>query len=267
MPAPVIASPPSAGKAAKKNQHAKDTASPFATRPGLAGEKEETTQVNQLLRGLLHELRNPLSSILTAANLVQDSTKGRDDADEETVMLLEVIRKESLRLNHILTEFANYIKLPAPSPHPFDLAQLLQECVGGLQREGILGPGVTIENQTPERCTVLADRNQTRTALVNLLLNAAEAMHENGHLYLNCAEKNGMAHVCLADSGSGFSSESEARAFQPFYSTKLHKTGLGLSVARAIVEAAGGRIWIDTEKKPGKLKDVKTRICLELPCG
>jgi signal transduction histidine kinase len=227
-------------------------------------------EISILLRGLLHELRNPLSSILTAASLVQDTARDSSEVSEETSMLLGVIKKESLRLNHILTEFSNYIKLPAPQPHVFDLVAMMRSLIAELQREHILHHGITIEDGLPATSSVFADPTQIHVALHHLLSNAAEAMPENGTLRLLLREGEDRVILCLGDSGAGFTPEIQERAFQPFFSTKQSSVGLGLSAARAILEVATGRIWIENAGDNSK-QDVasppggKNLVCLELP--
>lgn len=223
-------------------------------------------ELEMMLRGLLHELRNPLSSIITASTLLQDgAVPGAVEIGDEGQMLLEVIKKESLRLNHILTEFANYIKIPPPAPRHFDLSVTTNEVIKAQQTAGVLPPEIHIENRLPASCMVNADENQIRKALQHLLENAAEEMPAGGHLLLSPLDNNRSTTVgvCLSDSGKGFSSESRERAFQPFYSTKSHSIGLGLSAVRSIIEGVGGRVWIEDD---GSGADA-TRICFELPRG
>lgn len=208
------------------------------------------SELELMMRGLLHEMRNPLSSIITAATLLEDAEVPAKDAnglDEETQMLLGVVKKESLRLNHIMTEFANFIKVTTPDPKAFDLVKTFQSTIGELQREKVLSPQVEIDNQLPESCLVWADENQIHNALRHLLHNAGEALKDGGCLSLwqLRGESPDSVVFCLRDSGSGFTADSRERAFQPFYSTKAHNLGLGLSAARAIFEAASGRLCLD----------------------
>ena len=219
-----------------------------------------------MMRGLLHELRNPLSSIITASTLLQDSAlPSASDASEESRMLLDVIKKEAHRLNHILSEFADYIKIPPPAPGRFNLATTIEEAIGAQRRAGVLPDDIKVENHLQKPCPVNADENQIRNALRHLLENAAEEMPAGGTLFLTSMESENpdMAGVCLGDSGKGFSSESRERAFHPFYSTKSHSIGLGLSAVRSIIEAAGGRVWIEDDGAGSNA----TRICFELPRG
>lgn len=227
-----------------------------------------------MMRGLLHELRNPLSSIITAATLLQDSAQpGPVDVGEEGQMLLDVIKKESLRLNHILTEFAEYIKTPLPEATVFDLAATVNATIGELQREGVLAPEIQIENRLDGACHVCADETLIRNALRQLFNNAAEAMPAGGSLLLTSARtaSPGEAGICLSDSGKGFSHESRERAFQPFYSTKSQGIGLGLSVVKSIVESASGQIWIDNGQAAGLPESgaavPTTSICFVLPAA
>jgi signal transduction histidine kinase len=223
-------------------------------------------ELEAMLRGLLHELRNPLSSIITASTLLQDAAlPSAVEISEEGQMLLDVIKKESLRLNHILTEFAGYIKLPAPAPQRFDLYTTASEAVRALQATGVLPAEISIENRLEKPCVVNADESQIRQALQHLMKNAAEEMPGGGTLALTsiAGATAANAGVCLSDSGRGFSSESRERAFQPFYSTKGHSIGLGLSAVRSIIEAAGGRVWIADDGAGSEA----TRVCFELPRG
>jgi len=250
--------------------------------PYIAAEKQvhqkfgsRDPEIEMMLRGLLHELRNPLSSILTAATLLHDSpAPDTAEGDEESRMLLEVVKKESLRLNHILTEFAGYVKLPFPQPHAFDLTNAARASIARAQQEGVLPPGVAVVDELPEPCLVWADESQIRMALGHILKNAGEAMLSGGELRLSIEASETPQNVvlCIADSGQGFTSESRDRAFQPFYSDKNQSLGLGLSATRSLVEASQGRVWLDgarveddSDSTPAR-SDLPTRICLELPC-
>lgn len=226
-----------------------------------------------MLRGLLHELRNPLSSIVTAATLLQDSMQPDTMlTGEENQMLLDVVKKESLRLNHILTRFAEYIKLPEPQSSVLDLTAAIRGVVGELQRQGLLENDIEIDDRLLEQTYVRADESQIRQVLQNLIANAAEAMPGGGILLLTMpsAESKGEAVVCIGDSGAGFLGESRKRAFQLFFSAKAQHLGLGLPLAKNIIELNGGRIWLDTSEErnssqPAKSKQIGAHICFSLP--
>lgn len=249
-------------------------------------------EMEMLLRGLLHELRNPLSSILTAAALLQDSPPGTPavDVDDESQMLLDVVKKESLRLNYILTEFADYIKLPLPTFKGFDLAQAARTAVHELQREEVLAPPIEVHDQLPATCEAWGDESQVRLALTHILRNAVEAMPNGGELWLSGGHSDGTKNngdsthidedsvfICVTDSGRGFTSESRDRAFQPFYSSKEHGVGLGLSSVLSLIEAANGHVWLEensqfqshapqeTNTPHPSQKTSSLSICFQLP--
>lgn len=222
-----------------------------------------------MLRGLLHELRNPLSSIITAATLLQDSMQPETTlTGEENQMLLDVVKKESLRLNHILTRFAEYIKLPEPQPTVFDLSDTVRGVVRDLQRQNILGTEIEIDDSLLKTIAVRADEAQVRQALQHLIVNAAEAMPGGGRLVFTAPTTQNQREtaLCIGDSGPGLIGESKSRAFQLFFSTKAHHLGLGLPVAKSIIEFNGGRIWMDNpDMLSAKSQQSGMQICLTLP--
>ncbi|MBV9470822.1 MAG: HAMP domain-containing histidine kinase [Abitibacteriaceae bacterium] len=261
------APPPTVGTATLNGQPGKSPKS-----------NEHLADVHALARGIAHEIRNPLSSILTAISLVRDDP----GLAEETGMLLDVIKKEALRMKRILEEFSRYVKPPVPQPSAFDFAHSARSLVASLQRDGILNAAVKIEDALPDALNVWADETQIGQVLRQVLENAADTMPEKGHLRLSSRQEAGKAVLCIEDSGPGFSTESLQRAFQPFYSKKSQGTGLGLSIAHAVVEAAGGRIWleninsgqkhnIEDRPKSAPAKSPKSgsvsgaRVCIELP--
>ena len=232
--------------------------------------------LRSLANGLAHTLRNPLSSIMTAADLVKDDTSVSD----ESQMLLGIIAKESRQLNRILTDFLNYVRPRPAEPTAFDLAKAVRDSVHALQQEKKLPETIEIVDDLPAVLPALGDEHAIRHSLRHVIKNAAEAMGEKGKLHL-CGEAldhRGRVHV--EDSGPGFSSEGLDRAFEPFYSYTPECAGLGLSVAAATVERAGGRITIEnvhhddgesrehfeySNTHPASAKPVRgARICIEL---
>lgn len=230
---------------------------------------EERPEIEAMMRGLLHELRNPLSSILTAATLLQDvAAPENSQLSGESQTLLGIIDKEANRLNRILTEFDRYIRPPKPQPKIFDLIALIESVSAFFERSKVLPPHIKITKTLPAECAVWADETQIQDVLEKLLKNAVEELETKGaeaelHLRLETDTTTSTAKLCLSDNGKGFRGEAGERAFQPFYSTKTQRLGLGLSVVKAKVEAADGEVWL--ENSAPTEQNAFTSICFTLP--
>lgn len=211
--------------------------------------KPQEIDVQALMRGLVHELRNPLSAVLTASSLVQ----GGPDVDEETAMLLEVIQKESRRMNAILTEFSHFVKPPSPNIEPFDFSDLTHRVVSRLQSEGEFRE-VEIQSELNRPTHVAGDEVQTEGALRHVLHNAAQVLENGGCLRLCLEEIDGVACIVIEDSGGEVAPEVIERAFQPFFSTKPAGTGLGLSIARSVLRAAKGDVIFEAGQQGARVK-------------
>ncbi|PQV64557.1 Histidine kinase-, DNA gyrase B-, and HSP90-like ATPase [Abditibacterium utsteinense] len=202
--------------------------------------------VNALMRGLVHELRNPLSAILTAASLLQSD----QELDEESVMLIDVVQKESRRMNRILTEFSSFVKPPTSHPEPFDITKTLRDLTREMQKEGALGSHIELRDELPTQLMVFADPIQSYQALQHIFTNAAQAMENGGTLALHTQNEGENAVIILEDNGAGLSESALERAFQPFFSTKATATGLGLSIAGGLLRASGGGILVENRDLP-----------------
>lgn len=227
-----------------------------------------TIDVHALMRGLVHELRNPLSAILTASSLL----KGGQDLDDETAMLLGIVEKESRRMNRILTEFSSFVKPPAAQLETFDVAQTLRGLVRDLQKDGALAPNIEVRDELPAELLVSGDAVQIHQAFHHLLSNAAEAMQNGGALCLHAHEEGQTTRIFLDDCGCGLSEDTLESVFQPFFSTKSVSTGLGLSIAHSLIQASGGGISIHNrfDEVPDRStlkKSLGARVHVQLPRG
>ena len=210
--------------------------------------------VQALMRGLVHELRNPLSAILTASSLLP----GAQGLDEETGMLLEVVSKEARRMNRILTEFSTFAKPPKAHLAPFDLVALTRE----IAHHDPAQTSITLHDDLPSQLWVHADPHATTQALAQIFENAREALPEGGHIRLTGGQRGENVWLSINDSGAGLGEQALDRAFQPFFSNKPAATGLGLSIARAMLRASGGDCRIENAHDGGPNGAIVT---IELP--
>jgi signal transduction histidine kinase len=200
---------------------------------------EQLAAVGQLAASVAHEVRNPLTSVKM---LVELAIRPRDPkpltADD-----LRVIHREITRLEQTVRSFLEFARLPKPRRVSCDLRQVLTQAVE-LVRARAGQQKVEIVTRSPDQPLVVSvDRDQLCTVLVNLFLNALDAMPHGGCLEssLEGAADRGI-FVVVADTGVGISPEIADRLFTPFASTKPTGTGLGLSISRRIVEEHGGRL-------------------------
>jgi signal transduction histidine kinase len=196
---------------------------------------------------MAHSIRNPLSSIVTAAGLVRDDTA----ISEETAMLLGIIKKEANHLNRILTDFLQYVRPQKFHPTIFDLGKAAQQTAVSMGRELPDDVSIDVEYSFPE-LPAWGDEAQIGGALWNIMRNAAEAMPDGGRLRLWGQVSEGMSILCIEDTGPGFSPEDLQRAFEPFFSNTPEGAGLGLSIARAVIERCAGDIWLENAADDAK---------------
>ena len=199
---------------------------------------------------LAHELNQPITAVV---NYVQIAHVLLEDPDAETITevreALADAAAESLRAGQIVRRLRDFVARGEVQKQVEDLPKLIEEACSlglvGLSEHGI----VTRHEIDPAATPVLCDRVQIEQVLVNLIRNAAEAMVDSPLRELTIAttlDGPAMVRVTIADTGPGLDPQVAAQLFQAFLSTKSEGMGLGLSICRTIVEAHGGKIWVDT---------------------
>ncbi len=200
---------------------------------------DQLAAVGQLAAGIAHEVRNPLTSIqlLVEAALRPLNPQPLNDED------LRVIHREVVRLEGTVKTFLDFARLPPPQPARCDLRDVIAEA-RGLTRARAEQQHVAMAVAAPAEPVVAAvDRDQLRTVLVNLFLNAIDAMPGGGYLEVSLDAAGGdTATLAVCDTGMGIASAIADRLFTPFATTKPTGTGLGLSLSKRIVEEHGGRL-------------------------
>lgn len=208
----------------------------------------------EMSAGMAHEIRNPLASIRGAAQELESSPLPR----EEDRQLLQVVVRESDRLDEIIGEFLDYASDRPLETVLFNLAEVLRETVLLLEARG--PRNVEIEADIPRAVILRGAPDKLKQVFLNLGLNALDACAENlrvSRVRLRCAAARGPAPefrqgfaVEVSDDGCGIPRENITRVFDPFFTTKPRGVGMGLAIARKIVQAHGGEITL--ESQPGK---------------
>lgn len=203
---------------------------------------------------LAHEIRNPLASISGSVQLI---AQGEEVAEQDRT-LLEIVLRETDRLNGLISEFLSYARPTAPVAVPLNLADLVTSLMALLSMDQRFA-GVEVRKGIPADMMVTADPGQLEQVLWNLLVNAAEAMDGSGYIDISACGSlpypelglSRATRITVRDSGSGMTEEERRLIFEPFFTTKSGGTGLGLATVYRIIEAHGGRILVESSKGEG----------------
>jgi signal transduction histidine kinase len=211
---------------------------------------ERVAAWREVARRVAHEIKNPLAPIrITVQNLVKARRQAPEAFDEILDEGSRAILEEVDQLQRIVTEFSEFARLPEPRWAPTDLDEVVDEVVAlysgapGVREVRLRG------DSTPR---LNADAGLLSRVIKNLVANAVEAMGEKGGtLTVETGRDGGFVFVSVRDTGPGFSGESAARAFEPYFTTKAKGTGLGMAIADRVVTEHGGFIVTSNPKEGG----------------
>ncbi len=209
-------------------------------------QKEQMAAIGVMSAGIAHEIRNPLASIAGSFNLLQSDLNLSSDQRQ----LVEIITRETERLNRTISDFLGYARPLAPNRTPVDLAELISETVQLIRNSPELKTEHRIETSlTPVKVSV--DENMMRQVFYNLASNAFKAMPDGGTLSISLGGRGGKAMIQFADTGVGLSDDELKRLFVPFNSKFRSGTGLGLPIVYQIITAHNGTISVRSQKGRG----------------
>lgn len=213
---------------------------------------ERLAAIGRMSAHVTHEIRNPLSSIGLNAELLEDLTAGRSPADAaEAETLCRAIVREVDRLSAITDEYLKFARLPRPELREQDVAELLLG-VGAFVRRDCEHARVELVLEVPPGLPpVHLDPDQMRQALLNLLRNGKESMPRGGRLTLGVEDDGAELAIYVRDTGVGIPAAHLDRIFDPFYSTKLTGTGLGLALTQQIVTEHGAALRVSSTEGEG----------------
>jgi two-component system sensor kinase FixL len=215
------------------------------------------TAMGEMASTLAHELNQPLSAI---ANYLKGSRRLLEGiSDEKSAALRDALDKaadQAMRAGQIIRRLRDFVSRGEGEQRVESITKLVEEA-SALALVGVKDRGIRVQFQfNPEIDLVLADRVQVQQVLLNLILNAMDAMETSQTRDLVVAiapAESGHVRISVADSGSGIAPEVAEQLFQPFVTTKRHGMGIGLSISRAIVEAHSGRIWVEPNPTGGTI--------------
>ncbi len=216
---------------------------------------EHLATLGEMAAGLAHEIRNPLAGIAGVIEII-----GRDlPASSPNREVLSEVQREVLHIKQILSDLLDYARPKPPKSQLADL-NLTAEHAVALARQQILSRPIQIElSRAADLPLTEHDPTLVQQVLLNLLLNAIQAIPGSGQIRVELAQRDQFVAISVTDTGRGIAPENLANIFRPFFTTKGQGTGLGLSLARRIVEDHGGRIEVSSQVGAG------TRFTVWLP--
>jgi len=207
---------------------------------------EKLAANERLIRMLAHEIRNPLNNIILSTDQLLPLEK-----DEDQKNFMEIIQRNSLRINNIITELLNLAKPSELTLVEHSLQDILDESLS-MATDRIKLQNIHVKKHYPPNPIILkADKEKLIIAFTNIIINAIEAMSTNGLLNISITESNEGYEVCIKDNGKGLSKEYLTRLFEPFFTMKKNGMGLGLTVTYSILQSHSAKIRAQSKESEG----------------
>jgi two-component system sensor histidine kinase HydH len=219
--------------------------------------QEKLAAMGGLAAGVAHEVRNPLSSIKALATFFAGQFDEGSRAQEAAGIMIQEVE----RLNRAITELLEFARPSDLNRQSTDVDAQISRSLQLIQQD-VAGRNITIEHHTESAiCPAYIDPDRFSQCLLNLYLNAIQAMEDGGDLSVQCiSDSNDMIKIIISDTGQGISREHLDKIFDPYFTTKKKGTGLGLGIVYKIIEAHQGHIKVDSTLGQG------TAVSLWIPC-
>lgn len=204
-------------------------------------------QLRQMLGGVAHEIRNPLSGIEIYAGLIADELPD----DDQRKVHIQKVSAEVRTLNLVISEFLDFARPSSPQPEDVLLHSIVDDAAFVLLPE-MEAAGVTFHGEVPPDTRVYADAEQVKRAVVNLMKNGVQAMKDGGILTVRARHVGNTGEgvaIEVVDTGPGVPDEVRRRLFEPFFTTREKGSGLGLAIVQKTAETNAGRV--EVESVPG----------------
>lgn len=198
--------------------------------------------VGELTSGIAHEIRNPLAGIKTTAQAL----KGELDANDARGAYITRIIAEIDRLNRLLTGFFDFAGPRSLSLAQFDLSKIVENAVYMVREPARQNRVQIFEFHPHEKVSVRVDAGLIQQVLMNVFINAIDAMESGGRMEVHLMDRGALAEVMVVDTGKGVPENVKGKIFEPFFTTKPKGVGLGLSISYRIVKQHAGDITFES---------------------
>jgi PAS domain S-box-containing protein len=215
-------------------------------------EQKSLAKLGEMAAVVAHEVKNPIAGIRGALQVI--TSRMPADQRDRTILVDIITRLDAL--NRIVQDMLMFARPRPLRQEPIPLGSLLRETASLIERDpGMLNLEISVNGSAD----IFGDREMLQVVFQNVLMNAAQAMEGEGRIDVAIIRNDGRCRVAIADRGPGMPEEVREKAFDAFFTTKHRGTGLGLPIAKRVVEAHGGAIYIDIAPAGG------TTISVDLP--
>ena len=218
---------------------------------------EKLASLGRLAAGIAHEVNNPLQAIRNCLELAIEDIDEDRAVDKE---LLTVAEQDVRRIRRIVSQLLDFSRPGSGELLPLDVGKIVLSVLRLVERQ-LQRANVKLIKHIESTISVQINEDQFKQVILNLILNAQEAMPDGGTLVVSTQQHNNEVFISLTDTGVGIPEGDIAKIFDPFFSTKIEGTGLGLAVSYGIIEGHGGRIEVKSEINKG------TTFTVVLPCN
>jgi len=223
---------------------------------------KKLAELSKVTGGIAHEIKNPLSTIKVNLQLISEDLANqvsREGDFSRSIRKLAVVRKEADRLEQILNDFLRYADGMAPHLVSVDVNHLISDMVDFFTPQAY-SHNVTIrQGLSEEKLICKIDENMLKQSMLNLFINAQQAMDSGGELIVRTYKRAGKAVIEISDTGCGIAADRLGHLFDTYYSSRRHGSGLGLATTKKIIELHKGSISVNSQMGRG------TSFLIELP--
>jgi two-component system sensor histidine kinase PilS (NtrC family) len=226
---------------------------------------DKMAAIGLLAAGMAHEIRNPLASLSGSIQMLKSELL----LDQHQQQLMEIIMRESERLNALITDFLLFAQPPQTNKRLCEIGKVIEETIDLFINSPAFHKSIRIHRPVfHENLQAMMDPDQMKQVFWNLLMNAAQSISNEGEIHILLEKQNGTSwetrlplltqrkrkewvKISIIDSGSGIGAQEREKIFEPFFTTKENGTGLGLSIVHKIIENHNGTIKVESEVGKG----------------
>jgi signal transduction histidine kinase len=225
---------------------------------------EKMASIGLLAAGMAHEIGTPLAAIIGYSGVLADELA--DDGEKSDY--IRRISREAERIDRLVRDLLDYARPGRGENETIHFGPFLDDLLGMLAGQGVFKKLELVTEIAPDLPPLCLDRHKLMQVLVNLLINARDAMGEGGMLRIGATSQVGRLLVSVADSGEGIAEENREKIFEPFFTTKEpgRGTGLGLAISARLVESFGGSISVDSTPGRGTTFTISLPVAGEGGC-